>query len=274
MNDHQGQRLYSTITDLAFFVVIALFGLNKIIGEPIIAALLSSYAAYRFGVAQGKQQAAVAISGAMGGGGGGGGGGGVGGGGGGARPASSAAAAPLAGHSSSSRFQTSEGVPSPGPTDKVVRKVEPATSVSKVAAAVSTAVEGAKAKSDDAPPSAAALVAPITTPVVPRPGAPSLPPMPNAPTRRLARVGDEVATLSTVAPSVTAPSLSGAEVKSETKAADIESGTHEAPQEPVAITDSEAHLAVLNNSDIADSGPRRINSDVMHTLFNLATGGR
>jgi hypothetical protein len=71
-----GQRFIAAIVDVCFFAVIALFGIHKIIGEVLIGTLLSSYAAYRFGVAQGKQQAVTAMSnsGAFGSGGGGSGG--------------------------------------------------------------------------------------------------------------------------------------------------------------------------------------------------------
>lgn len=57
-----GQRFIAAIVDVCFFAVIALFGIHKIIGEVLIGTLLSSYAAYRFGVAQGKQQAVTAMS--------------------------------------------------------------------------------------------------------------------------------------------------------------------------------------------------------------------
>lgn len=61
MND--SQRLFSALTDLAFFAVIAALGWHHVLGEPIVASLLSSYAAYRFGVGMGRTQAAVALSG-------------------------------------------------------------------------------------------------------------------------------------------------------------------------------------------------------------------
>jgi len=74
-----GQRFVAAVVDICFFVVIALFGIRKVIGEVLIGTLLSSYAAYRFGVAQGKQQAVTAMhtSGAYGGGPGGSGGPGI-----------------------------------------------------------------------------------------------------------------------------------------------------------------------------------------------------
>lgn len=57
MNNDVGQRLLSTLVDLAFFAVVALFGVKKIISEVLIGTLLSGYAASRFGVAMSKQQA-------------------------------------------------------------------------------------------------------------------------------------------------------------------------------------------------------------------------
>jgi hypothetical protein len=62
----EGQRWMSMIVDLAFFAVIGLLGLKRVLSEPILAALLSSYAAHRFGVAMGKQQAVIALSGSGG----------------------------------------------------------------------------------------------------------------------------------------------------------------------------------------------------------------
>ena len=73
----EGQRILATLVDLAFFVVVGLLGMRRILSEGVLATLLSGYVAHRFGVASGKQQAIVAAT--LGGGGGGGGMGGSGG---------------------------------------------------------------------------------------------------------------------------------------------------------------------------------------------------
>lgn len=67
----EGQRILATLVDLAFFVVVGLLGMKRILSEGVLATLLSGYVAHRFGVASGKQQAIVAAT--LGGGGGGGG---------------------------------------------------------------------------------------------------------------------------------------------------------------------------------------------------------
>jgi len=58
----EGQRALSTLVDIAFFVIVGIFGLNHILSEAVLATLLSGYAAHRFGIASGKQQAIVALS--------------------------------------------------------------------------------------------------------------------------------------------------------------------------------------------------------------------
>lgn len=51
------------IRDCIFFLVVGYLGSKRIIGEPILAALLSAYTAHRFGLSMGKQQAVIALSG-------------------------------------------------------------------------------------------------------------------------------------------------------------------------------------------------------------------
>lgn len=62
MSSDSGQRALATLVDLAFFTVVAIFGVQKVIGEVLIGTLLSSYTAYRFGIASGKQQAMAALT--------------------------------------------------------------------------------------------------------------------------------------------------------------------------------------------------------------------
>lgn len=57
------------LRDCVFFLVIGFLGHKHVIGEPILAALLSAYTAHRFGVSMGKQQAIVSLNNSGGGGG-------------------------------------------------------------------------------------------------------------------------------------------------------------------------------------------------------------
>lgn len=59
----EGQRWHSTVVDLAFFVTVCLLGFRQVLHETVLATLLGMYAAGRFGVAHGKQQAVIALSG-------------------------------------------------------------------------------------------------------------------------------------------------------------------------------------------------------------------
>jgi hypothetical protein len=59
----EGQRWHSTLVDLAFFATVCLLGFKLVLHETVLATLLGMYAAGRFGVAHGKQQAVIALSG-------------------------------------------------------------------------------------------------------------------------------------------------------------------------------------------------------------------
>lgn len=57
-----GQRAMSAVVDVAFFVVVGVLGFTRVLSEPLLGALLGSYASARFGIAYGKQQTVVALA--------------------------------------------------------------------------------------------------------------------------------------------------------------------------------------------------------------------
>jgi len=58
----EGQQWRSLIGDIAFLSVVCVLGLKHVLSEGVLATLLAAYAAGRFGVAHGKQQAAIALT--------------------------------------------------------------------------------------------------------------------------------------------------------------------------------------------------------------------
>lgn len=59
----EGQSYRSMVVDVVYFAIVGLLGWHRSLSEPVLAALLGVYSAHRFGVAMGKQQAVVAMSG-------------------------------------------------------------------------------------------------------------------------------------------------------------------------------------------------------------------
>lgn len=57
-----GQRVTSALVDVVFFAVVWSLAREHVVEGQAVVGLLSSYAAWRFGIAHGKQQTIVAMS--------------------------------------------------------------------------------------------------------------------------------------------------------------------------------------------------------------------